>query len=520
MALPLSTLEGFVLSRADGTASVEDIALMVGVDVDTLLSILGRLADLGAVRLPWVVSQPTAAAGAGPPRVPQAQATIYDHPAQPPAYDPRELDAPGELDPLAKRRILNAYHSLEGRTLYELLGVANSADRSEIRTAYFELSKRFHPDAFFGRELAGFRGKTEKVFKRLTEAYEVLGRKKRRREYDDYLAATQRTSVTQRAIRAAHVEASELRASSGPHPGPAAADSTTAAHPSQVSSVATQAQDPAEQVPKAPRLPREHASPRPAPTVEERRARAAERLRRRLDSAPPGRRPPTRRRPPGAARPNAPVSSRRPPAPQGPGQTQPPESARARRDSAIEGLRRSLGDSARVAGASARLARYVTMARQAEAAGDPLSAVNALQLALAMAEDDEQLRADYERLSRAVADDLANNFEKQAQYEEKVNNWSAAARSWKRVADSRPESPVPASKVANALLRSGGDLHQAKKYAQKAVSLEPTNADSVVLLARVLLAAGLKLNAQRELEKALNLDPRHEMAKNLLGEVK
>src|SRR5262245_16340834 len=52
-ALPLSTREGFVLSRVDGSASVEDISIMVGIKQDELIGILERLADLGAVRLSW-----------------------------------------------------------------------------------------------------------------------------------------------------------------------------------------------------------------------------------------------------------------------------------------------------------------------------------------------------------------------------------------------------------------------------------------------------------------------------------
>lgn len=487
--LPLSTLEGFVLSRADGAATVEDIAVMVGVELEKLLAMLERLAELGAVELPWVPTRPG--------RPVAASETLYDNPSQPPAYDRGELDAPGDLDPLAKRRILNAYYSLEGRTFYELLGVPRDADKAAVRAAYFELSKRFHPDAFFGKEIGVFRSKTEAVFKRLTEAYEVLGRKKRRREYDDYLAVTRRTNSTQRAMRAASVQAIELRGSMEPERlafgGASVEDAPAAEAPS---------------VPRAPRLPREVKARRPAPSVAVRRERAAKRLRRHLTSIAPSRRL------------ESGAGAGGEPAPAEPRASEPGSSQRARRDSAIDGLRRSLGDSARVAGAGARLARYVTMARQAEASGDVLSAVNALQLALALAEDDPQLQADYERLSQAISDDLASNFEKQAMYEEKVGNWAAAARSRRRVADSRPIDAEAARAVAHALLRSNGDLHQAKTYAERAIELDRGSPDNVVMLARVLLAAGLKLNAQRELEKALNLDPQHEMAKNLLGEVK
>ena len=45
--MPLSTKEGFVLSRIDDVSSVEDISIMVGLKQNELLAMLDRLADLG-----------------------------------------------------------------------------------------------------------------------------------------------------------------------------------------------------------------------------------------------------------------------------------------------------------------------------------------------------------------------------------------------------------------------------------------------------------------------------------------
>jgi len=77
-----------------------------------------------------------------------------------------------------------------------------------------------------------------------------------------------------------------------------------------------------------------------------------------------------------------------------------------------------------------------------------------------------------------------------------------------------------ARRTAEALLKSSGDLHRAQRYAQKAVQLAGNNTQNLVLLARVYLAAGLKLNAQRELEKAAKLDPRDQIVNNLLREAR
>jgi hypothetical protein len=177
LSLPLSTTEGFVLSRVDGSTSVDDISMMSGIDKARLLAILERLAELGAVRLSWY--QPARRPEAKQPPKSAKRAAADEHfAATPPRYLSSELDAPGEIPLELKRRILNAYYGLEDKNFYELLGVARTADRAVVRSAYFELSKTFHPDSQFGKQLYSFKPKMEEVFKKLTEAYEVLGKKK------------------------------------------------------------------------------------------------------------------------------------------------------------------------------------------------------------------------------------------------------------------------------------------------------------------------------------------------------
>src|SRR5690606_18900213 len=50
------------------------------------------------------------------------------------------------------------------------------------------------PDRYFGKSLGSFKSKLDRVFARMTEAHEVLTRKATRAEYDAYLATKQRTS--------------------------------------------------------------------------------------------------------------------------------------------------------------------------------------------------------------------------------------------------------------------------------------------------------------------------------------
>jgi tetratricopeptide (TPR) repeat protein len=163
---------------------------------------------------------------------------------------------------------------------------------------------------------------------------------------------------------------------------------------------------------------------------------------------------------------------------------------------------------------------HLRRAKDAEIAGDLLAAAAALQSALTLQPNHKDIQAQYERVSKAVTRNLADNYEKQARYEEKQGKWAAAAMSWERVSEGRPENVVAARAVAEALLKSSGDMHKAQRFAQRAVDAAPSDPANVVTLARVLLAAGLRANARRELEKAVKLDPQNEMIKNLLREAR
>jgi curved DNA-binding protein CbpA len=69
-------------------------------------------------------------------------------------------------------------------THYELLDVDADADGGAIRRAYLERSKRFHPDAWFRKELGPYAQLLSKWFQRLSSAYQVLSDEDLRATYD------------------------------------------------------------------------------------------------------------------------------------------------------------------------------------------------------------------------------------------------------------------------------------------------------------------------------------------------
>ncbi len=63
---------------------------------------------------------------------------------------------------------------------YKTLGVEKNASETEIKKAYRKLAQQYHPDTGKG---------DEKKFKEVTEAYEVLGDKQKRAQYDQFGSA-------------------------------------------------------------------------------------------------------------------------------------------------------------------------------------------------------------------------------------------------------------------------------------------------------------------------------------------
>jgi curved DNA-binding protein CbpA len=71
---------------------------------------------------------------------------------------------------------------------YQLLEAPREAATSELKRSYYDLSRRFHPDAHRA-EPPELRASVERIAKRLTEAWSVLRDPRRRRAYDQRLGA-------------------------------------------------------------------------------------------------------------------------------------------------------------------------------------------------------------------------------------------------------------------------------------------------------------------------------------------
>ncbi len=67
---------------------------------------------------------------------------------------------------------------MDYKDYYKILEVNKTASQSDIKKAYKQLAKKYHPDRNKGDK------KSEEKFKDITEAYEVIGNEKNRKKYD------------------------------------------------------------------------------------------------------------------------------------------------------------------------------------------------------------------------------------------------------------------------------------------------------------------------------------------------
>jgi tetratricopeptide (TPR) repeat protein len=98
-------------------------------------------------------------------------------------FNPADLSESTDLDLDRRKLILYSEAKLAEWTHWQVLGLPWNASVEAVRAAYIDQVKLFHPDQYPGKKLGSYRTRLERVFRRVTEARDVLVSDEKRPPY-------------------------------------------------------------------------------------------------------------------------------------------------------------------------------------------------------------------------------------------------------------------------------------------------------------------------------------------------
>lgn len=113
------------------------------------------------------------------PRAPTLSSILDD--VEPVAENDPRLEPGALVDLDRQRRLLALRDRLRHIGHFELFGLTPTDDLKLIRRAYHVISREFHPDSFYGKNLGGFGEVLDSLFRRARTSYEFLLDAERRR---------------------------------------------------------------------------------------------------------------------------------------------------------------------------------------------------------------------------------------------------------------------------------------------------------------------------------------------------
>lgn len=140
----------------------------------------------------------------GAPAAPAAAAPQPPPARTPPTQPPKAAAAPAAPlatggSPQVREQILKKFASIEsGADHFAVLEVDRNVNKDQVKTAYFQLAKTYHPDRLAVIKLEDMRPQVERIFARLSDAFSVLGDDAKRKEYLGILAQGGEAAVKRR----------------------------------------------------------------------------------------------------------------------------------------------------------------------------------------------------------------------------------------------------------------------------------------------------------------------------------
>jgi curved DNA-binding protein CbpA len=196
----LSQSEYFILSRVDGQTSIADILSISPIGEEPTLRCIYGLVSAGVIEPRGGVApleEETESAESPipeafyrpPPPSPPPPKIAVSHPEIPPGALKAEPSGPSPEEISVREDIIEKHASLREATLYDLLGIAITANDQELKKAYYAMAKKYHPDRHHSPHLRDVHGLLEELFGKITDAYQLLSSPLERNRYDARIRA-------------------------------------------------------------------------------------------------------------------------------------------------------------------------------------------------------------------------------------------------------------------------------------------------------------------------------------------
>jgi curved DNA-binding protein CbpA len=117
-----------------------------------------------------------------------------------------EMEIPQEV----RERIEDIYSRHDSLGYYGILGIKEWATPGEIKNAYYEAAKEFHPDRHFYLESDELKSKLHTIFSFVTEAYTTLSDHEKRRQYDRQLSYKSTRTLSNEELAEAKFEEGKI----------------------------------------------------------------------------------------------------------------------------------------------------------------------------------------------------------------------------------------------------------------------------------------------------------------------